>query len=287
VTFIGVARACGDARRPGHSAPVLHAVPEAPLPTSSTLTAPRPTTVRGTLAEQLDPVLRVHAELVAGCEPAVSPDEAQRRIQNGQVGYDALRVLRSCGDLLPRFAKVLDAFEVAGFVSNDDRTILRDGELDVDDLVSGWFTGDRTPRHPRRRTARQVAIVVGNALLRAASARVGTPATWRAWARTVCPCCGGAPDIALVEPGAPRTLVCARCDAQWRARSDGCLGCGALGTPALARIANPELDYELVMCNDCGRFIKERPRHGAESFVLERALTTELDLAAEQRGLRI
>jgi hypothetical protein len=253
----------------------------------SAASPPRPTTVRGTLAEQFAPVLHVHTELVGSCSPAVEAEPAQRRIRNGQVAYDALRILRSCGDLLPRFVRVLDAFEVAGFVSNDDRRALLDGELDVDDLVSGWFTGDRTPRDPRRRVARQVAIVVGNALLRAASSRVGSPALWRGWARTVCPCCGGSPDIMLVERGAQRTLVCARCDAQWRAKRSGCLGCDTEVSPAIARITNPALGYDLVMCNACGRFIKERPRRGVESFIVERALTTELDLAAEQRGLRI
>jgi hypothetical protein len=244
--------------------------------------------VRTTTAEQFEPVLRVHADVLGACEPAVDVEAAQQRIRAGQVGYDALRVLRSCGDLLPRFLLVLDAFEVAGFISNDDRRALLDGDLDVDDLVSGWFTGDRTPRDPRRRTARQAAIIVGNALLRAASERVGPPAIWRAWKRTVCPCCGGAPDIVLVERGGQRTLVCARCDAQWRARRSGCLGCDSDETPpAVARITNPELEYDLLMCNACGRFIKERPRRGLESLIVERALTTELDLAAEQRGLRI
>jgi hypothetical protein len=247
----------------------------------------RATTVRGTLAEQFAPVLHVHAELAEYSVSGVEPEAAQRRIKNGQVAYDALRVLRTCGDLLPRFIRVLDAFEVAGFVSNDDRRALLDGELDVDDLVSGWFTGDRTPRDPRRRAARQVAIVVGNALLRAASTRVGSPSLWRGWARTVCPCCGGSPDIILVERGSQRTLVCARCDAQWRAKRSGCLGCDTEVSPAIARINNPALGYDLVMCNACGRFIKERPRRGVESFIVERALTTELDLAAEQRGLRI
>lgn len=247
----------------------------------------RPTTVRSTLAEQFEPVLRVHAELLEGCEPQVGAEESQRRIRNGQVGYDALRVLGTCGDLLPRFVAMLDAFEVAGFVSNDDRCALLDGDLDVDDLVSGWFTGDRNPRDPRRRVARQAAILVGNAMLRAASTRVGAASVWRAWTRTVCPCCGGAPDIALIERGAQRTLVCARCDAQWRARRTGCLSCDAESAPAIARINNPELGYDLVMCNSCGHFLKERPRRGLESFVVERALTIELELAAEQRGLRI
>jgi len=251
------------------------------------MTSSRPTTVRGTLAEQFAPVLRAHAEVSEACAPMVDVELARSRIKAGQVGYDALRVLRSCGDLQPRFVRVLEAFEVAGFVSNDDRRDILAGELDVDELVSGWFTGDRTPRDARRRLARQVAIVVGNALLGTASSMVGAAATWKQWTRTVCPCCGGSPDLVLVERGAQRTLVCARCDAQWRARRAGCLGCDSEDVASLARIANPALGYDLLMCNACGRFIKERARRGVESFIVERALTAELDLAAEQRGLRI
>ena len=251
------------------------------------IASPRPQPVRATLAEQYEPVLRAHAEVAAACVPALDVEAARLRIRNGQVGFDALRVLRSCGDLLPRFVRVLDAFEVAGFVSNDDRRAILDGEPDVDELVAGWFTGDRTPRDPRRRVARQVAIVVGNAMLRTVSAQVGTSASWKAWTRIVCPCCGGAPDIVLTDRSPQRTLVCARCDAQWRARRAGCLGCDTDERTSLARITNAELGYDLVMCNACGRFIKERPRRGLESLIVERALTTELDLAAEQRGLRI
>jgi hypothetical protein len=252
-----------------------------------TLDLLRPSTVRSTLAEQFSPVLHVHAEIVADTAPFVDTDCAHMRIRAGHVGYDALRVLRSCGDPMPHYVRVLDAFEVSGFISNDDRRSLRDGELDVDDMVSGWFTGDRTPRDLRRRAARQAAIVVGNAWLRAASALVEPSTVWRDWTRIVCPCCGGSPDIALRDRGAQRTLVCARCDAQWRTPHQGCLSCRTVEEPTIGRIANAELGYDLVMCNGCGRFLKERPRRGIQSFIVERALTTELDLAAEQRGLRI
>lgn len=224
--------------------------------------------------------------MLTDCTPSVKPKIAQRRIANGQIGYDALEALRSCGDLSPRFARVLEAFEVAGLVSNDDRRALLD-DLDVDEVVAAWFTGDRTPRDPRRRVARQAAMVIGNALLRTATALVGAPSVWKSWTRVVCPCCGGSPDIVLVERGKQRTLICARCDAQWRSPREGCLGCEVEDSPSVARIANPELGYVLVMCSACGRFLKERPRRGMESLIVERAITAELDLAAEQRGLRI
>ncbi|MEO7771112.1 MAG: formate dehydrogenase accessory protein FdhE [Gemmatimonadaceae bacterium] len=232
-------------------------------------------------------MLRVHADVMQGCTPTVDTEGARRRISRGNVAYDALRVLRSCGDLTSSFARVLEAFEVAGYLSNNDRRALIDSEFDVDDLVAGWFTGDRTPRDPRRRAARQAAIIIGNALLRSATALVGAPSSWRAWTRAVCPCCGGAPDIALIERGAQRTLICARCDAQWRAPRAGCLGCETDDASGIARISNPALGYDLVMCSACGRFLKERARRGMASLIVERAITLELDLAAEQRGLRI
>ena len=235
-------------------------------------------------------MLRAHADLLGECAPSVDEAVARQRIAKGQIGYDALRVLRSCGDLTSRFVRVLDAFEVAGLVSNADRPVIMTSELDVDDLVSGWYTGDRTPRDSRRRLARQVGIVIGNALLRAASSRVGTPTDWPTWARVICPCCGGAPDIALIERAGrerQRILVCGHCDATWRAPREGCLGCDASESPrTIARISNPELGYDLMICNSCGGFLKERPRAGIASLIVERALTAELDVAAELRGLR-
>lgn len=243
--------------------------------------------MRSTTAEQFAPVLRVHGEIARACMPTVDVAAARARIAGGQIAYDALHVIASCGDLRPGLARVLDAFEVAGILSNDERRSVIASEADVDDLVSGWFTGDRIPRTGDRRLARQAAIVVANALLRAATERVGAPSTWHAWTRVVCPCCGGSPDMALLERGGNRTLVCARCDAQWRAPRAGCLGCYQVDAPVLARIENAALGYDLVMCNSCGRFLKERPRRGLESLLVERAITLELDLAAEQRGLRI
>lgn len=231
--------------------------------------------------------MRVHADLLVGCVPTVDVDAARARILADQVAYDALRVLRSCGDLLPPFVRALDAFEVAGLLSNDDRRAILDGDLDVDELISGWFTGDRTPLDARRRVARQVAIVVGNAILQAATARVGAPSLWKGWSRVSCPCCGGSPDIALMERGIPRTLVCARCDAPWRTTRAGCVGCDTEEQPGIARISNPAVGYDLMICHACGRYLKERPRRGLESLILERALTAELDIAAEQRGLRL
>ncbi len=252
-----------------------------------TITSSRPDSVRSTTAEQFAPVLRAHAELLHECAPIVDAPVARARIANGQVAFDAIRTVRTCGDLTSRFVRVLEAFQVAGFASNQDFQLLLTPEVDVDELVCGWLTGDRAPRDVRRGIARQAAIIVGNAILTVASQRVGAPSNWRRWTRPVCPCCGGAPDIAVQERGAHRTLICSRCDAPWRATRLDCLGCDVTEKTGITRINNPALGYDLVMCHSCGRFHKERRRRGMAALIVERALTVELDLAAEQRGLRI
>ena len=231
-------------------------------------------------------MLQAHAEVLRGFTPVVDIGVARERVRKGQVAYEALPVLRSVGDLTAAFVRLLDAFEVAGLVSNDERRGVLAAEFDIDDLVCGWFMGDPPPRDMRRRLAQQAAFTIGNALCRA-TALVGRPELWTAWRRTICPCCGGSPDIAFTD-GVARMLICARCDAEWRAPRDGCLGCDAPSSPMqMARIANAALGYDLVMCNSCGRFMKERPRRGTSPLLIERAITAELDHAAELRGLRI
>src|SRR5689334_12844952 len=101
--------------------------------TMPVLSPARPATVRSTTSEQLAPVLRVQDELMQTCTPVVDAEAGRRRIARGNVAYDALRVLRTCGELTTRFARVLEAFEVAGFLSNNDRRALIHSEYDVDD----------------------------------------------------------------------------------------------------------------------------------------------------------
>ncbi len=232
-------------------------------------------------------MLRAHAEVMRVCAPIVDVEAARARVLNGHVAYDALSVLRSVGDLAPAFGLVLDAFEIAGLVSNAEHRAVLAADFDIENLFCGWFMGDHVPRDPQRRIAQQVAIVVGGAILRRATSQVGRPVLWQAWTRAVCPCCGSSPDIALTD-GDVRSLTCARCDAEWTAPRDGCLSCDAPDAAShIARIANAALGYDLVMCNSCSRFMKERPRRGTSPLLVERAITAELDRAAELRGLRI
>ncbi|MDB4915900.1 MAG: putative formate dehydrogenase formation protein [Gemmatimonadetes bacterium] len=240
-------------------------------------------TVRSTLAEQFAPVLRVHAYLRAEPAGGLDLDRARERVARGYSAYDPQRVLAAAGDLHGRFARLLAAFEVAGLVSSEDSRALLHDDLDVNELVIAWIRADHTSRDARRRIARQVAVLVGNSVLGAAADVVSGGEVFRGWTRPTCPCCDGTPDIALADGGADRTLICARCDTRWHSAWRTCLGCQS---DELARIHTPSLDYDLVICNACGRFITERAHAGLQPLIVERAITAELAVAAEQRGLR-
>jgi formate dehydrogenase maturation protein FdhE len=141
------------------------------------------------------------------------------------------------------------------------------------------------PRNPAMRLARNVAAVVGNAVLTRAASDVANGFSFAAWKRSLCPCCGASPDLAL-STDKRRSLVCWRCDTIWRTNQLGCLGCGATAAPTLVRIPSP-YGYQLAICNSCGRYLKERRGAPAHALLVERALTAGLDEAAELRGLRV
>jgi hypothetical protein len=52
------------------------------------------------------------------------------------------------------------------------------------------------------------------------------------------------------------------------------------------RVPSPDLGYDLVICNSCGRYLKERRGLPSHAWLVERALTAGLDEAAHERGLR-
>jgi formate dehydrogenase maturation protein FdhE len=84
-------------------------------------------------------------------------------------------------------------------------------------------------------------------------------------------------------------LVCARCDARWTTTARGCLGCGAVKAETLARLPSTHTGYTVIVCSACGRYLKERDADpaGTVDLLVERALTEELDRAAERRALRL
>jgi hypothetical protein len=212
--------------------------------------------------------------------------KARSNVANGRVAFDPNDVLRSAGDLDASLGKMATAFEMCGMASPRALDSFRKGHAIAQPLVKAWLVGERGSSDEGRRLALRAAALVGNAILRSAAAQTSKGEQFSDWKSATCPCCGGPPDLA-VRSGATRMLVCARCDTQWQAPTLGCLACEAARAPTFVRVDALDLGYELLVCHACARYIKERQGEGMQSPMLERALTVELDAAAERRGLRI
>jgi hypothetical protein len=234
---------------------------------TTTKTISRESAPHSSIADDLDPLVRVHAELGRFRLPAARVKRARTNVSEGRVAFDPNEILRSAGD-----QRALESF--------------RKGYAVAQPLVKAWLVGERGSSDEGRRLGLRAAALVGNAILRSAAAQMSKGLQFAEWKKPTCPCCGGPPDLA-VRTDTARTLVCARCDTQWLAPTVGCLGCEATRPPTFVRVDALDLGYELLVCHACARYIKERRGDGMQSPMLERALTVELDAAAERRGLRI
>lgn len=236
--------------------------------------------------DDLAPLVRVHAELSRFKLGPTRVKRARANLSEGRVAFDAHEVLRAAGDLDGSLARVATAFEMCGMASERELELFRKGYSVAAPLLKAWLVGERGSSDEGRRLALRSAAVVGNAILRSAASQARKGAALGAWQKPSCPCCGGPPDLA-VRSDATRRLVCARCDTQWDAPTVGCLGCEATRPPTFVRVDALDLGYDLLVCHACARYIKERRGDAIDAPIVERSLTSELDAAAERRGLRI
>jgi formate dehydrogenase formation protein len=245
----------------------------------------RPSAASKSLAEQFEPIVSLHNAVRQRSHAQFDVSVARERIRAGRHGFDAPTLVRDAGDLAASFNRIAAAFERIGIASTTQLVALRAETWDTTALMLSWANGDSLPRNPTTRLARNVAAVVGNAVLSQAASDVAEGFSFAAWKRSACPCCGASPDLAL-STEKRRSLVCWRCDTLWRTNQLGCLGCGANTAPTLVRIPSP-YGYELAICHSCGRYVKERRGAPTQALIVERALTAGLDEAAELRGLRV
>ena len=242
--------------------------------------------VRRTIAEQMAPLVDLQRTLTLAWNLPVDRAAARGRIQTGSFAFDPLEVIGSAGDLIIPFIRVTVALEQCGVTRDNEAAGARDSRFQILTLITSWLSAEPMPRDPVRALAWRSATIVAASILRRASQDVRAGKTISGWAGMVCPCCGGAADLALTH-SEHRTLICSRCDGRWQAHRSRCLGCAADGPPTIARVSAPLPGYELSICNQCGRYLKERQGNGDLDLMVERALTAQMDAAAEMRGLRL
>ena len=243
--------------------------------------------VRAGIAEQILPLTILQQDLERGWELSIDAERARQRIGAGLVGYDAMDVIASAGSLLVAFVRATAAVQQAGLSTEEEAVQARERRFQIQSLMSAWWGAEPLPSDRVKMAARRSAAVVGNSILRCATAAVRDGATFDGWAQAHCPCCGGSPEFASRDD-AGQTLLCARCDCSWRRVGSGCLGCGETEAPMMGRIATPMLGFQLAICHPCGRYIKEPIAAGTlVDPLIDRVLTAQLDAAAETRGLRL
>lgn len=238
------------------------------------------------ITDQLGPVVQLLDELRAEMRPSADGRRVRERMAASLPAIDVTAAIRAAGDLSASFARAAKAFERAGVASTSASTALRQRRWNVVKEALAWAGGERPPSDPVAKLARRAGSLVGYAILSSTAEAVSPFVREVPWDRPTCPCCGGSADFALVNSSG-RDLVCSRCDTTWTAPRSGCLGCGADSSPTIARIRSPFLGYTLAICNACGRYLKERAATEVCHPFVERALTVELDAAAERRGLRL
>lgn len=236
--------------------------------------------------DELAPLVRVHGELGRFRLGTTRVKRARENVAEGRVAFDPNDILRAAGDLDGSLGRVATAFEMCGMASPRALESFRKGYAVAQPLLKAWLVGERGSSDEGRRLGLRAAALVGNAILGSAAQQSSKGADFKEWRKPTCPCCGGPPDLAVRSPDV-RWLICARCDTRWQSPTSGCLGCESIRPPTFVRVDAIDLGYELLVCHACARYIKERKSDGMQSPILERALTVELDAAAERRGLRI
>jgi FdhE protein len=107
------------------------------------------------------------------------------------------------------------------------------------------------------------------------------------WTRSICPLCGGEPEMAVITQAAERLLICGRCTARWRFAPLACPFCDNAEKSRITSFASRDGSYRIYACEICRRYIKAYDARGAARPVMpavDLVATLPLDAAAMQRG---
>jgi FdhE protein len=110
--------------------------------------------------------------------------------------------------------------------------------------------------------------------------------------RSVCPACGGPPQLSILRPegeGASRSLLCSFCLREWAFRRIICPSCDEEDKEKLVRYSAPECGHVLVeACESCRMYLKsvDMTVDGHAEPLVDEAAVAALDIWATERGYR-
>jgi formate dehydrogenase accessory protein FdhE len=145
------------------------------------------------------------------------------------------------------------------------------------------------------RTAFWVRVAAGPVLAPAAAAI--EPPGKEQWAESICPACGGRPQLSVIAPetgefmaGSPRLLVCGRCASWWFFPRATCPWCGEDDPRRLVPyVADGRRYVRIDSCETCGSYVKtfDLREPGAKDVVplVDDVATLALDVWAHQQRL--
>ncbi|MFC1873923.1 formate dehydrogenase accessory protein FdhE [Chloroflexota bacterium] len=242
--------------------------------------------------------LHIRAEKRIGkVKPVLKKEVANKRLQRGQPLITFKELSIDWALLKEIYTEVRAVFADFPDLFGELPELLRVAESHTSlpkAVVKAWFERSELP------PAVYISNTKENLLLQAIihatikpflSSRVKTLTTMvdqERWRRGYCPVCGGQPDFAFLdkERGA-RWLLCSHCDAEWLFQRLQCPYCGTQNQDSISYFTDEKGIYRLYVCDQCRKYIKTidlRPFDAGVSLPLERVLTLDMDIQAQEKG---
>ena len=233
-------------------------------------------------------LLTFYARLLR-CQKAVY-DAFDHQPPSGSLDRDMALVRRAALPLLHAVAAngpdqlAQEARRLVTSVTSDAR---HDAELD-DLLLAYWQVPAGSPQFFPKAILQPYAEWLAHAGLAPIDRSVVSGADNR------CPCCGGLPQLSILEPvtaslldGGGRRLLCATCLGTWAFRRVRCAHCGEEDEHTLGYFHAPELDHLRVdVCESCRHYLKtvDLTRLGLAVPLVDEVAGAPLDAWARDRG---
>jgi formate dehydrogenase maturation protein FdhE len=273
--------------------------------------APLPPRAAPPEVAELKRLKAAHPDLAPAVDLQISLHDLQRRVQSRvpmpwvDVNPEWLRQEQLAGRPLLRFRDLpIDWSDFRLMVRETADLLRRFGAIEEGDVeriqhlwrradtlapaAEGWFAGRAdTPDEPVDEALQHVFQLAARPFLARCAEALLPQLDLSAWDRSICPLCGGEPELAAIGRLGERHLVCGRCTGQWPFDAGVCPHCRNADPGTLQTFALSTRQYTLQTCDRCRHYIKVVDTRVAGRLVMlgvDAVATLPLDAVAQQRG---